>query len=147
MDKITILEEQGAKERERMKAEQNLPPIPFTEYQRQLEARREQIARERNQKIADAAWRLFINHLRVSQCDPDTGLYTGLQSPVVQVDNFAVNGDVTLREEEWGEGLFLDSEYEEHDGDWGEYCRREVENERAVAFNGDALVRSFGGID
>lgn len=92
-------------------------------------------------------WRLFINHLRVSQCDTDTGLYAGLQSPVVQVDNFAVNGDVTLREEEWGEGLFLDSEYGEHDGDWNEYCRLEVENDRAVAFNGDALVRSFGGID
>ena len=83
MDKLTILEEQGAKERERMKAEMNLPPVPFSEYVKRLDARREQIARERNQKIADAAWRLFINHLRVSQCDPHIGLYTGLQSPVV----------------------------------------------------------------
>ena len=147
MSDFSMLEEQGRMERERMRAEQNLPPIPFTEYQRQLEARREQIARERRQTIDDAAWRLLINRLRVRHCDRVTGLYVGLQNPSVQVDNFAVNGDVTLCAEEWGEGLVLDSEYEIWDGDWSAYCRHECDGGRAVAFNDGALVRSFGGAD
>lgn len=143
MDKLTILEEQGAKERERMKAEMNLPPVPFSEYVKRLDARREQIARERNQKIADAAWRLFINHLRVSQCDPDTGLYTGLQSPVVQVDNFAVNGDVQLRSEAWSENGVLCDEYANWDGDWDSYCSLNLGG-TIVAYNDECAVLSFG---
>lgn len=142
MPNFDSIAQQGRIERERMKASQNRPLIPFKQYVEFLKVRREAIALANKWTIHECAWTLFIEHLRKERTDAN-GMYTGLQEPSVDVDNFAVNGDVVLRSEAWNEDGILSQEFRNWDGDWDSYCSFNLGGTIA-AYNDECAVLSFG---